>query len=243
MYGIGGERRLTEFELDELPGYEGSKPVRVGNAASEQFQLDVYGEVIGVAYRAAELLGGVDERLWPRWRTLIEYVESIWREPDDGIWESRGPRRHYTYSKVMAWVVFDRARAAGRAVRARRAPGALEAGARRDPPRGLRARLRRRAANVHAVLRLAGARRERAEHPARRASCPGPTSASPERSTRSRASWVATASSRATRRPRPTTDCPAAKGSSSPARSGWSTPWRSTAASTRRAPCSSACSA
>jgi len=109
MYGIGGERRLTEFELDDFPGYEGSKPVRVGNAASEQFQLDVYGEVIGVAYRAGELLGGVEVRLWPRWRTMIEYVESIWREPDDGIWESRGPRRHYTYSKVMAWVVFDRA--------------------------------------------------------------------------------------------------------------------------------------
>jgi GH15 family glucan-1,4-alpha-glucosidase len=108
MYGIGGERRLTEFELDELPGYEGSKPVRIGNAASEQFQLDVYGEVIGVAYRAVELIGGVNEQLWPRWRTIIEHVESIWREPDDGIWESRGPRRHYTYSKVMAWVVFDR---------------------------------------------------------------------------------------------------------------------------------------
>ena len=108
MYGIGGERRLTEFELDELPGFEGSKPVRVGNAASEQFQLDVYGEVIGVAYRATELLGGVERRLWPRWRAVIEHVESIWREPDDGIRESRGPRRHYTYSKVMAWVVFDR---------------------------------------------------------------------------------------------------------------------------------------
>src|SRR3954454_18873046 len=109
MYGIGGERRLTELELGELPGYEGSKPVRIGNAASEQFQLDVYGEVIGVAFLGSELLGGVDERLWPRWRRVIEYVESIWREPDDGIWEMRGPRRHFTHSKVMAWVVFDRA--------------------------------------------------------------------------------------------------------------------------------------
>ena len=109
MYGIGGERRLTEFEVPELPGYEGSSPVRIGNAASEQFQLDVYGEVLATAYRAAtEVLGGVEERLWPRWRTVVEYVETIWREPDDGIWESRGPRRHYTYSKVMAWVVFDR---------------------------------------------------------------------------------------------------------------------------------------
>jgi GH15 family glucan-1,4-alpha-glucosidase len=109
MYGIRGERRLTEFELDELPGYEGSKPVRVGNAASEQFQLDIYGEVVGAFYLLSEHGGRPDERLWPRWRTLCEYVETIWGEPDDGIWESRGPRRHYTYSKVMAWVVFDRA--------------------------------------------------------------------------------------------------------------------------------------
>jgi GH15 family glucan-1,4-alpha-glucosidase len=109
MYGIGGERRLTEFELDDLPGYEGSKPVRVGNAASEQFQLDVYGEVAGVMFMGAELLGRVEHRLWPRWRAAVEHVESIWRQPDDGIWESRGPRQHYTYSKVMAWVVFDRA--------------------------------------------------------------------------------------------------------------------------------------
>ena len=109
MYGIAGERRLTEFELDELPGYEGSKPVRIGNAASEQFQLDVYGEVIGVAFLGTTVQGSVEERLWPRWRTAVEHVETIWREPDDGIWETRGPRRHFTYSKVMAWVVFDRA--------------------------------------------------------------------------------------------------------------------------------------
>jgi GH15 family glucan-1,4-alpha-glucosidase len=109
MYGIGGERRLTEFELEELSGYEGSRPVRVGNAASEQFQLDVYGEVIGVAFRGAALLGRVEERLWPRWRQVVEHVETIWRQPDDGIWETRGPRRHFTHSKVMAWVVFDRA--------------------------------------------------------------------------------------------------------------------------------------
>ena len=109
MYGIGGERRLTEFELPELPGYEGSQPVRIGNAASEQFQLDVYGEVVGVMAIGADVMGYIEPRFWPRWQTLIEYVEKIWREPDDGIWESRGPRRHYTYSKVMAWVVFDRA--------------------------------------------------------------------------------------------------------------------------------------
>ncbi|MBB4662815.1 glycoside hydrolase family 15 protein [Conexibacter arvalis] len=109
MYGIGGERRLTEFELPHLPGYEGSSPVRVGNAASEQFQLDVYGEVAAVVYIGAELIGRVERRLWPRWRAIVDHVTGIWREPDDGIWESRGPRRRYTYSKVMAWVVFDRA--------------------------------------------------------------------------------------------------------------------------------------
>jgi GH15 family glucan-1,4-alpha-glucosidase len=109
MYGIGGERRLTEFELPELPGYEGSRPVRVGNAASEQFQLDVYGEVAAVLSIGAELQGQVERRLWPRWRAIVEHVATIWREPDDGIWESRGERRHYIYSKVMAWVVFDRA--------------------------------------------------------------------------------------------------------------------------------------
>ncbi len=109
MYGVGGERRLTEFELPDLPGYEGSRPVRVGNAASEQFQLDVYGEVISVLAIAAEAIGKIEERLWPRWRGVVEYVETIWRLPDDGIWEARGPQRHYTYSKVMAWVVFDRA--------------------------------------------------------------------------------------------------------------------------------------
>jgi GH15 family glucan-1,4-alpha-glucosidase len=109
MYGIRGERRLTEFELPQLPGYEGSRPVRVGNAASEQFQLDVYGEVVAVMFIGAERRGWIKRRLWPRWRGVIEYVETIWREPDDGIWEARGPQRHYTYSKVMAWVVLDRA--------------------------------------------------------------------------------------------------------------------------------------
>jgi GH15 family glucan-1,4-alpha-glucosidase len=109
MYGVGGERRLDEFELDWLPGYEGSRPVRVGNAASGQFQLDVYGEVVGVASIGAEMLGQLDPRNWPRARAFVEHVAQIWHDPDDGIWEARGPRRHYTQSKVMAWVVFDRA--------------------------------------------------------------------------------------------------------------------------------------
>jgi GH15 family glucan-1,4-alpha-glucosidase len=108
MYGVGGERRLTEFELDDFPGYEGSKPVRIGNAASEQFQLDVYGEVAVASQLGLELLGPPEANVWPRWVTLVNHVEGIWREPDDGIWEARSTRKHFTFSKVMAWAVFQR---------------------------------------------------------------------------------------------------------------------------------------
>jgi GH15 family glucan-1,4-alpha-glucosidase len=107
MYGTKGQRQLEEIELDWLPGYEGSRPVRVGNAAAKQFQLDVYGEVAGVAYATTEVTGRVDAVEWPRVRALIEYLETAWEEPDDGIWEVRGPRRHFVQSKVMAWLAFD----------------------------------------------------------------------------------------------------------------------------------------
>ena len=109
MYGIAGERRLEEYQLDWLPGYEGSTPVRVGNAASGQFQLDVYGEVVGVGWAVAMALGPPTDRTWRQLRELLDYLESAWQEPDDGMWEARGPRRHYTQSKVMAWLAFDRA--------------------------------------------------------------------------------------------------------------------------------------
>ncbi len=109
MYNIEGGRRLTEFELPWLPGYEGSKPVRVGNAASEQFQLDVYGEVLAAVYtgRMLGMTGRADT--WSPVRALIEFLEKAWQRPDDGIWEVRGGRRHFTHSKVMAWVAIDRA--------------------------------------------------------------------------------------------------------------------------------------
>jgi GH15 family glucan-1,4-alpha-glucosidase len=109
MYGPAGERRLTELELDWLPGYEGSRPVRIGNAASEQFQLDVYGEVMDALQRARELGLEADEHAWRFQRTLLDFLESQWAKPDEGIWEVRGPRRHFVHSKVMAWVAFDRA--------------------------------------------------------------------------------------------------------------------------------------
>jgi GH15 family glucan-1,4-alpha-glucosidase len=109
MYGTEGQRQLEETELDWLPGYEGSRPVRVGNAAAKQFQLDVYGEVAGVAYATSMVTGSIDGHNWPRVRALVEYLETAWEKPDDGIWEVRGPRRHFVQSKVMAWLAFDSA--------------------------------------------------------------------------------------------------------------------------------------
>jgi GH15 family glucan-1,4-alpha-glucosidase len=109
MYGLSGERRLPEWEVDWLPGYEGAKPVRVGNGAVGQLQLDVYGEVMDALHQA--LLGGLqlDDATWEVQTKLVAHLETVWRQPDEGIWEVRGGRQHFTYSKVMAWVAFDRA--------------------------------------------------------------------------------------------------------------------------------------
>jgi GH15 family glucan-1,4-alpha-glucosidase len=108
MYGVAGERRLTEFELPWLAGYEGSAPVRVGNAASEQLQIDVFGEVIDALYQARVHGLAFEETAWDLQRVLLDYLASIWREPDNGIWEIRGDPQHFVHSKVMAWVAFDR---------------------------------------------------------------------------------------------------------------------------------------
>jgi len=109
MYGLMGEKRLTEWEVDWLPGYLGSRPVRVGNAAHHQFQLDVYGELMDTFQQARNGGLAATETGWSLQRELVEHVGREWTRPDYGIWESRGPPRHFTYSKVMAWVVFDRA--------------------------------------------------------------------------------------------------------------------------------------
>jgi GH15 family glucan-1,4-alpha-glucosidase len=115
MYGLAGERRLPESEVPWLPGYEGSKPVRIGNAASGQLQLDVYGEVMDALHAAR--VGGVQHLAqgWDLQIAMLEHLEAIWAEPDEGIWEVRGPRQHFTYSKVMAWVAFDRSIKSARA--------------------------------------------------------------------------------------------------------------------------------
>jgi GH15 family glucan-1,4-alpha-glucosidase len=109
IYGVRGERRLDEFEVPWLSGYENSRPVRIGNAASHQFQLDVYGEVLAAAWQAHQAGLKMSEADWRLMVALVKFLESNWQKPDEGIWEVRGGRRHFTYSKMMAWVAFDRA--------------------------------------------------------------------------------------------------------------------------------------
>jgi GH15 family glucan-1,4-alpha-glucosidase len=109
MYGVAGERRLTELELDWLPGYQGARPVRIGNAAHGQFQLDVYGEVLDAMYQCRRVGLEPEEAAWSLETALVNFVESVWEKPDEGIWEVRGPRRDFVHSKVMAWVALDRA--------------------------------------------------------------------------------------------------------------------------------------
>ncbi len=109
MYGAAGERRLDEWEVPWLEGHGGAKPVRIGNAASDQFQLDVYGEVMDSLHVARRIGVEPDPDTWALELALMQSLEQRWREPDEGIWEVRGPRRHFTHSKVMAWVAFDRA--------------------------------------------------------------------------------------------------------------------------------------
>jgi GH15 family glucan-1,4-alpha-glucosidase len=109
MYGLKGERQLVEWEADWLPGYEGSRPVRIGNAAAGQVQLDIYGEMLNSFYHAQKSMAVHGEDDFRVLALLLEHLEKIWREPDEGIWETRGGPQQFTYSKMMAWVAFDRA--------------------------------------------------------------------------------------------------------------------------------------
>jgi GH15 family glucan-1,4-alpha-glucosidase len=108
VYGIAGERRLSEYEASWLPGFLGSAPVRVGNAAAEQLQLDIYGEIIDALFVARKAGLAPEEASWALECQLVEHLEAIWEQPDNGIWEVRGEQQHFTHSKVMAWVAFDR---------------------------------------------------------------------------------------------------------------------------------------
>jgi GH15 family glucan-1,4-alpha-glucosidase len=109
MYGVGGERLLPEVELDHLEGYRGSRPVRIGNGAAQQFQLDVFGELLDTAWLFRQHGGEIDEVFWDLLGRVAGRVVETWTEPDHGIWEIRGEPRHFVYSKVMAWVAVDRA--------------------------------------------------------------------------------------------------------------------------------------
>jgi GH15 family glucan-1,4-alpha-glucosidase len=110
MYGLAGERRLDEWEVPWLGGYEGARPVRIGNAAAKQLQLDIFGEVMDALFQAsAKGLAAAEQSAWDFQRKLVEHLEGVWHEPDAGLWEVRGGLRHFTHSKVMAWVAFDRA--------------------------------------------------------------------------------------------------------------------------------------
>jgi GH15 family glucan-1,4-alpha-glucosidase len=123
MYGLAGERRLTETTIEWLPGYEGSRPVRVGNAAHEQLQLDVFGEVMDALHQARRGQLAPDDQGWALQKELLAHLEAIWNQPDEGMWEVRGEARHFTFSKVMAWVALDRGI---RAIETCGLPGPLE---------------------------------------------------------------------------------------------------------------------
>jgi GH15 family glucan-1,4-alpha-glucosidase len=109
LYGVAGERRIPEFAVDWLPGYAGSRPVRIGNAAHEQFQLDTYGEMMDALHEGRRRGLARDDHAWALQQKVMEFLEGAWNQPDEGIWEVRGPRQHFTHSKVLAWVAFDRA--------------------------------------------------------------------------------------------------------------------------------------
>lgn len=109
MYGVAGERRLTEWEAPWLPGYEGAAPVRIGNGAHRQLQLDVFGEVMDALHQSRQERRTMLEAGWDIQRSLLGHLAGVWEQPDHGIWEMRGSPRHFTYSKIMAWVAFDRA--------------------------------------------------------------------------------------------------------------------------------------
>ena len=195
MYGVAGERRLPEFELPWLPGYEGSAPVRIGNAASEQLQVDVFGEVMDALYQARAHGLAKERRAWQLQRALLDHLERIWAEPDEGIWEIRGePPALRALEGDGVGRVRPR-RPLGRGAGARRPGRPVARAPRADPRGGVRARLRRR--------RSARSSSRTARRSSTRASCSSRSSASSPRTTRAyRARWRRSSAS-SSRRARP----------------------------------------
>ena len=158
-------RRLPEAELPWLAGYEGSSPVRTGNAASEQLQLDVWGETLDALFLARQAGLPADQDAWALQVALMNHLESAWRQPDNGLWEVRGDRQHFTHSKVMAWVAADRMARSVRDVRPARPRAALGSAPRPDPPGRAGPRVRRRPQHLHPGLWLPRAGRQPAADP------------------------------------------------------------------------------
>ena len=137
MYGVGGERWLPELNIPWLAGYENSSPVRIGNAASDQLQIDVFGEIADAMFQTLKAGMAPSERGRSLRPVVLDYLATAWREPDEGIWEVRGGRQHFVHSKVMAWVAFDRAANALRISSIRGVRPAVARDRRRNPCRGL----------------------------------------------------------------------------------------------------------
>ena len=173
MYGVGGERYLPEHDIDTLDGYRGSRPVRVGNAAAEQFQLDVYGYLLDTAWLYHRAGGDISDSFWDLLRGAVEVVAEQWTRPDEGIWEVRGGPRHFVSSKIMAWVAVDRAiRLGTRPQPPRRhrrvvCPSRHDPSSHRDARRPSDHRCVRASVRQHRARRVEPARRARAL-PARR---------------------------------------------------------------------------
>ena len=164
MYGLAGERRLSEYEVPWLPGYEQSTPVRIGNAAHGQLQLDVFGEVVDTLFQGKR--GGLETRPadWNFLRAILEHLEQVWSCPDKGVWETRGDPQHFTYSKIMAWVALDRGIRAIETQQGRRPGRPVARGSCAHSLRGLRARVQQRAWELRPVVRLEESRCEPASH-------------------------------------------------------------------------------
>ncbi len=244
MYGIDGTRRLTEFTLDWLSGYEGSTPVRVGNAASDQFQLDTWGEVLDGLHLARTADIDADENAWDMQLALMDFLEGHWSDPDNSLWEVRGDRRHFVHSKVLAWAGVDR----------------MVQGVERHGLDGPVDKWKALREQIHGDVCANGFDAERGTFTQfygsrgwtrrccssrRSGSCRGTTRGWSAPSTRCSASCTGTGSCSATTRA-PTaawTACRATRARSWPARSGSRTRCTASAAPSRRPSCSSGCSA
>ena len=242
MYGLAGERRLTEWEVPWLPGYENSAPVRIGNAAHGQLQLDVFGEVMDALHQARRGTGSPrDESGWDMQRAFLDHLEQIWPEPDEGIWEVRGGNRQFTYSKVMAWVAFDRGDQERGGVRARRPARPLASRRRRNPRGRLPARIRCASWEASFKPTEASSSTPASCYCRRSDSCLPTMRACAARCGRSRSGFWSTDSSCATTPNTRRTACRRGRARSLPAASGWSTPTSCRTAGRMRERCSTGC--